>query len=69
MDVCLGFVLEAVLLDELVSSANAFFVLDVDLDTTSIRLVEDLGGNDLHDDRESNLLCECDSLVLSLGEA
>lgn len=68
VDVGVGLVVLAVLEDGVVGSADALLVLDVDLDAAGIGLVEDLRGDDLHDDREADLLGDGDSLVGGLGQ-
>jgi len=64
VDVGIGLVLLGVLDDELESSTNTLIVLDVDLDTTSIRLVEDIRRDDLHNNRVADLVSKGESLFL-----
>jgi len=68
VDVGVSLVLLGVLDDGLEGSADTLVVLDVDLDTASIRLVEDIRGDDLHHNRIADLVGKVKSLLLGASK-
>ena len=65
MDVGVSLVSFGICQDGFIGVTNSCFILDIDLDTTSIRFMQDIRGNNLYYERETDFLANGDCFSFS----